>query len=198
MPEERRLRLSFLKINIDIHFAHLLWQILLCKLLHLSITDQWGASYPTLPLLVELFQDIHSSLPIHTPQPNPFLYYSVLSSSSVGTSLPGLALLNPLCLDWRCSILFGTPYPPFLHSSTGIDTSLSSLGLLSLNYHSILFCRHPTILAFIPWAGWLSIHNSIRWSAVSLLNFIRDFVSPPVGTDDLGWVHRHPNQCSLA
>jgi len=46
MPVERRQQLCFLKMNIEVHFAHPLWYILLQKPLHSSITHQWAAWYP--------------------------------------------------------------------------------------------------------------------------------------------------------
>jgi len=82
IPLERSPQLCILKINIEVHSAHPLWYILLWKPLHLSITHQWAASYPSCgaaPLgEARLNLGWCSSILVGTPQPRLQLFYLIL------------------------------------------------------------------------------------------------------------------------
>jgi len=95
MPVERRPQWCFLKMNIEVHFAQPLWQILLQKPLHSSITHWWAVSNPPPPphSAVQLRYDRSSSIPVGTPQCLLALLNACRHSSKpVGTPQPGFTL----------------------------------------------------------------------------------------------------------
>jgi len=151
MAVERKPQLCFLNMNIEVHFAHPLWYILLRKPLDSSITHQWAPWYPLqcnsartgapqFPLAL-LTLDWPCSILFRT-------WFPCFPHSSIPTGAPrsGMSLLY-----WIPHSIPPHPWhpPPFRHSSANMGTSQSPSALLSLDLALFFILRSFNTLCIL-------------------------------------------------
>jgi len=142
----------FLKMNIDVYFAHALWQISLWKTLHSSITHYWPALYSH-------------------PSPSPPQW----NCASIGAPHFLLTLVR---LNWWFSMSFHSQFLLYERSSAGRGTPLSPLSELVLFYfipHSMPPFPHSS-----AWDGSYSISTCASQSGLWLLYCIPHSLSSPL------------------